>query len=439
MRDLAALSLGAALLLGAAACTDGKVGDAPLTEGGAGGEGGEGASGGSGGAGGEGGSGGAGGVGGTGGVGGAGGVAMGGTGGSIDVGEHMRFWNAGHGVPGPVWSVSTDQAGNAWAANGAALLLLEPGADVWRSFTEEDGLSPWPPISVGGGRANEVYVGYRGLFPDSDPFDDPPEIAKSGGVDRIRLDQGSLSRFRFDISSPPAPEYPMGRRVLRHCYREVPVLSGPFAGDVWFGCNHGVAMWSERFHMVQEHQHPALSVDDSLYVGDFRGIGMAPNGNVWLAGDVRTALLHYATEGGQFWAAMDEVDIWPPGIALDPFDPLANDWVMDLVVDAAGGLWVGSFGNGLARMEPDGSWSYLDTRHGLPDNRVYGLALDPDGSLWVATDAGLARLSGGGFHQVLGAGDGLPGTILAVHVDTKAKPRRVIVGTSVGIGIYDGP
>lgn len=431
MKMPAAFTLAAALLLAAPACTDSNVDGGPLTNGGSGGA--------AGGSGGTGGTGGAGGTAGTGGTGGTGGIAAGGTGGSIDVGEHMRFWNAGHGVPGPVWSVSSDQAGNAWAANGASLLLLEPGADHWRSFTEADGLSPYPPISVGGGRANEVYVGYKGLFPDSDPFDDPPEVASSGGVDRIRLDGGSLSRFRFDISSPPAPEYPMGRHVLRTCYREVPVLTGPYAGDVWFGCNHGVAMWNERFHMVQEHQHAALSLNDSLYVGDFRGIGIAPNGNVWMGGDVRSALLRYADEGGQFWATMDEVDVWPPGVALDPSDTLANDWVMDLVVDDAGGLWVGSFGNGLARMDPNGTWSYVDTRHGLPDNRVYGLALDLDGSLWIATDAGLARLSGGGVRQVFDASDGLPGTILGVHVDGATTPRRVIIGTSAGIGIYDGP
>ncbi|HEY0839492.1 MAG TPA: two-component regulator propeller domain-containing protein, partial [Vulgatibacter sp.] len=363
----------------------------------------------------------------------------GGTGGSIDVGEHMRFWNAGHGVAAPVWSVSSDQAGNVWAANAKELLLLRPGSDEWRKFTEADGLSPWPPIAVGGGRANEVYVGYRGIFPDHDPFDDPPEVASSGGVDRIRLDGGSLSKVRFDISSPPTPEYPMGRHVLRICYKMVPVLSGPFAGDVWFGCNHGVAMWNERFQMVQEHQHAAISLNDSLYVGDFRGVAVAPDGNVWMGGDVRSALLRYADEGGQFWATMDEMDVWPPGVALDPTDPLANDWVMDMAVDSMGGLWVASFGNGLAHMAPDGSWSYLDTRQGLPDNRVYGLAFDPDGSLWIATDAGLARMGGGSLRQVFGAGDGLPGTILGVAVDATSTPRRVIVGTSAGIGIYDGP
>jgi|GEM_PF-1398380 len=439
MKTSATIAIASALLL-AAACSDSGSGGGPLTNGGDGGAaGGAGGTGGTGTAG-SGGGGGKGGSGGAGGTGGAGGVAMGGTGGSIDVGEHLRFWNAGHGVPGPVWSVSSDQAGNVWAANGASLLLLPSGSDEWKSFGEADGLSPWPPISVGGGRANEVYVGYRGVFPDSDPFDDPPEIASSGGVDRIRLDGGKLSRFRFDISSPPAPEYPMGRHILRICYREVPVLTGPYAGDVWFGCNHGVAMWSERFQMVQEHQHAAINVNDSLYVGDFRGVAVAPNGNVWLGGDVRSGLLRYADEGGQFWAALDpEIDVWPPGAALDPSDPLANDWVMDMVADASGGLWVASFGNGVARMEPSGSWSFIDTRQGLPDNRAYGLALDPDGSLWIATDAGLARLSGGGIRQVIDATDGLRGSVLGVHVDTTTTPRRVLVATSAGVGVYDGP
>lgn len=424
-------------LLGLAACSDDPQLKSGIHTGGSGG-GEAGAGGTAGSSGGSGGKGGAGGGGGIGGGGGGGSAGSGGGGGSIEVGDHLRFWGASHGVPGPVRSVSSDRGGNVWAANEASLLLLRPGTEVWESFDEADGLRPYPRISVAGGEAGEVWVGYRGLFGEEDPFEDPPELRNSGGVDHVRLDGDRLTSFHYEIFSPPSATYPTGRYILRTCYRVVPVLSGPYAGDVWFACNHGVAMWNERFQTVQEHQHPATNNEDgSLLAGDFRGLAVTPSGNVWLGGDERTALLHYADEGGQFWAEMNPVvDVFPPGIALVPGD---QDWVMDLINDGAGGIWVASFGNGLAHMAADGTWSYLNSGQGLPDDRVVALALDPDGSLWIATDSGVLRLRDGRFVQEINGLDGLAGSVLNLRVDSDSSPRRVLIGTSAGVGIYDGP
>lgn len=420
-----------ALVLGA--CGDDPVEtlDPVVPQGGSGGDAGEGGSGGEGGAGGQGGQGGEGGEGGTGGDGGGEILPP------IELGEHLRRWGPDQGIRRRVWSVSADRGGNVWAADLESLLLLRRGSETWEFFTEEDGLLPYPILSVAGGEDLEVYVGYEGLFPDDNPFDDPPEISKSGDVDRIRLRGGALDRFHYDLSSPPSDLYPEGRDILRSCYRIVPVLDGPFAGDVWFGCNHGVAMWSARFQQVIEHLHPAINIGASLFTGDFRGIAIAPDGNVWVGGAARTGLVQYATEGGNFWARISpELDVWPEGVALDPE---GHDWVMALAADDAGGLWVASFGNGLAYRAPDGSFRYLTTADGLPDNRIRDLALDLDGSLWVAAGDGLVRVVGGRVAQVLGAADGLAGSITSVFVDRSQSPRRLIIGTTHGIAIYDGP
>ena len=381
---------------------------------------------------------GAGGGGGTAGAGGGGG--SGGPPPDIHTGEHLRFWRGANGAPGPVRSITADRGGNVWAANEAGVLLQRAGGDTWEFFDRGDGLAPYDTMAVAGGRDGQVWVGYRGLFPDNNYFDDPPEIAKSGDVDLIELQGAGIRKVRhYDISTPAGvePAYPDGRDLLRTCYRIVPVLEGRWAGDVWFGCNHGVAMWNATFNEVQEHQHTAIWRDGTDWTGDFRGIAITPSGNVWMAGAHRGGLLRYDDEGGQFWAAFQPVvDIWPDDVALDP---KGDDWTMALADDGAGGMWAGSFGNGLAHVAADGTWRWYTTADGLPDNRVYDLAMDTDGSLWVATDAGVVRMQNGQFSNTLNPLTGLPGTPLSLHVDKGATPRRVLIGTSAGAGVYDGP
>jgi sugar lactone lactonase YvrE len=395
-----------------------------------------------------------GGAGGAGGTGGEGGLAQGGSGGGgtggadvppgppVQLAEHVQIWTAAQGVPGRFASVAVDRGGNVWAAertgkNAGRLRLLRKGAALWERFEGPgDGLAPWPVMSVGGGRAGEVYVGYQGLFPDGNVFDDPPEVAKSGDVDRLRLTADGFDRLHYDISSPPDDTYPNGRDTLRTCYRIVPVLTGPYAGDVWFGCNHGMAQYSARFDRVLEHRHTAINRGTTLFSGDFRGLALAPDGDVWIGGAHRGGRIHYAA-GGDFWAPIDPViDAFPDGVAKNPE---GDDWTMAMAVEPDGTLWVGGYGNGLARRAPDGTWSYFDSGAGLPDDRVSDLALDTDGSLWVACDRAAARIAGGAVVQVLDNMNGPPGTVLSVAIDDIAKPRRVIVGTSQGVGIYDGP
>src|SRR5204862_417220 len=78
-----------------------------------------------------------------------------------------------------------------------------------------------------------------------------------------------------------------------------------------------------------------------------------------------------------------------------------------------GTLWVGTE-RGLARLNKDGQWqSYTkaSTKDGLPDDHVPALALDTDGALWVGTGGGLARFDKDGQwrnYTKASTKDGLP-------------------------------
>jgi diguanylate cyclase (GGDEF)-like protein len=101
-----------------------------------------------------------------------------------------------------------------------------------------------------------------------------------------------------------------------------------------------------------------------------------------------------------------------------------------------GGLWIGSFDGGLAHLR-DGVWSVIDTKNGLPSNRIRGLleTTDAHGSvLWVATDLGIARLQDGRI-KVFGAASGLPDVDTEGLCETTGAngEHSLLVGTAKGL------
>ena len=75
-------------------------------------------------------------------------------------------------------------------------------------------------------------------------------------------------------------------------------------------------------------------------------------------------------------------------------DGLSQDEVMDALIDKQGRLWVGCESAGITRIElgnAEKKPTYFDASNGLPSNIIYGLLLDRDDSVWVATAAGLVH------------------------------------------------
>jgi diguanylate cyclase (GGDEF)-like protein len=101
-----------------------------------------------------------------------------------------------------------------------------------------------------------------------------------------------------------------------------------------------------------------------------------------------------------------------------------------------GGLWIGSYDGGLAHLR-DGVWNIIDTKNGLPSNRIRGLleTADAHGSvLWIATDLGVARLQSGRI-KVFGTASGLPDLdteALCETTDANGE-HSLLVGTAKGM------
>jgi signal transduction histidine kinase/ligand-binding sensor domain-containing protein len=59
--------------------------------------------------------------------------------------------------------------------------------------------------------------------------------------------------------------------------------------------------------------------------------------------------------------------------------------------DRSGRMWIGTMSGIL--VQENGSWRRIDTRDGLPNNRVFALAEAANGDMWIGTQAGMASVS----------------------------------------------
>lgn len=356
------------------------------------------------------------------------------------------------GAPSDVWGASVDGDGNLWVAGGlGGLFLLPEGEDRFRRFTIADGLTSYTDatgthgykvISVAGGPGSSVYAGYEGLFGGMED-NDPEYMRRSGDADRVTVTAAGISVHHVDIRTPPGfypndPDVVNGRDKIRTVYR---ILRDRETGNVWFGGNHGVALWEARTSTVYEHLHRAINACGdgrcTLLSGDWYGIALDGQGDLWMGGGHRLTKLHYSTPS-RFWAVMDPVlDVWPDASPTNRTD----DFVQDLAVIGET-LFIGSIPNGLARYR-NGEVSQVGDFVPGSQGKVTALEADSDGSLWVGHQwGGITRIMPDGSrqfidHQVLGI-PLISKPIWDIQLDRRGPGRMVVTFRAGAIGVYRG-
>ncbi|MFY8273288.1 diguanylate cyclase [Pseudoalteromonas sp. SSDWG2] len=225
-----------------------------------------------------------------------------------------------------------------------------------------------------------------------------------------------------------------------------------YRGDIWFGTiNNGVFRYSEFgiekldanvglpsnriLSLLEDNEH-------SIWIGTNAGLfrlRQAPfttlSQSRGLSGNyVRTLLSH--TDGNLYIGTSNGLNLYQ-GNTAQPLGMSDGSTisVLSLTSSRRGGIYVGTYTNGLLYFE-DGVITPLHNRsNGLPSNEVRAIYEQEDGSLWIGTAAGLVHQRADGQRTILTDKQGLPGNfIMAIAQDSVG---RIWVGTGVGVAYID--
>ena len=133
---------------------------------------------------------------------------------------------------------------------------------------------------------------------------------------------------------------------------------------------------------ITQYMHDVWQTEQGLPQNTVTAVAETPDGYLWLG--TREGLVRF------------------DGVRFTVFDTrttpeLGHSWVLCLLVDQAGRLWVGTSGGGVVRLEK-GRFTRYAAEDGLPSEQVSALLEDRQGRLWVGTDGGgLARSEGSRF------------------------------------------
>ena len=156
-------------------------------------------------------------------------------------------------------------------------------------------------------------------------------------------------------------------------------------GYLWLGTWEGLVRYNGlEFQIFDRKNTPALK-DNGI-----RSVRASADGAVVIG----TSRGGVTIKRGDDWQTLREED------------GLAQDEIMDAVLDRQGRLWVATESAGITRID-GGQVAQFNSGNGLPGDITYGLLLARDDTVWAATAAGLVRFVDGRPVRV-GQAAGLP-------------------------------
>lgn len=161
-----------------------------------------------------------------------------------------------------------------------------------------------------------------------------------------------------------------------------------------------------------------LDVDQGLSSSYVMDVMEDSRGNLWIS----------------TWAVGVSVYNGKTFINYSTSNSLASNYIWCVYEDSKGNIWMGTDGVGAIRYDGESFIRYSD-KDGLSGLLVKEIVEDERGNLWFATDGGLSRFDGEHFYHY-GADQGL-GASVVEHITVGAN-NKVYACTENGLAVFDG-
>ena len=343
------------------------------------------------------------------------------------------------GLPGPgIRTIIEDREGSLWIGTTGGLVRLRDTRAL--SFTRREGLPVDPIRPILEDRQGRVWVGTEGgglcqVLPapvqcrtkaDGLPHDAVYALIESrDGSIRVGTDGGGVVSFRdgkFVDKIDTSAGLPNDR---------VRALVETADGDLWVSTSAGLALIHDK------HVTAIKEFEDR----QLRPLLLLPDGSLLVG-----------TDGAGLWRVSG--DGARVNLVAEAGRGLESDRIFSLTMDAGGGgVWIGTSGGGLARLDLASRSVQSLTRHdGLYDDVVFHVVdPGPGADLWLTSNRGVYRvkrervlkamqsakadLSG----TVYGLSDGMPSAecLGAFRGAIASRDGRVWVATSRGVAVFD--
>src|SRR6266568_3953757 len=154
--------------------------------------------------------------------------------------------------------------------------------------------------------------------------------------------------------------------------------------------------------------------DEGLPNNLVRAITQTPDGYLWIG--TRLGLARF---DGVHFTAFDARNT----------PALKNPNISALCVDGRGSLWIGTYGDGMMRLE-DGTFSHYSSTNGLAGDELSVLYCARDGSLWIGTTTGVSHYQAGKFTNYTRK-EGLASDIIRSVLED--RDGRIWIATGEGL------
>lgn len=144
-------------------------------------------------------------------------------------------------------------------------------------------------------------------------------------------------------------------------------------------CALSLWVYSQSPKSIGSFQHKMWTIDEGLPMNTVMSIAQTKDGYLWLGTETGVA---------QF-----------DGVKFENFNhentpAFTNDIILALMVDRSGRLWIIPRGGGVIRFQ-DGSFEALTRFSGILSKEVWCIIESVDGSIWIGSNTGLTRITGG--------------------------------------------